>query len=459
MNIQNEVIKYKEEAIASLRESIKIKSVEEKPLEGMPFGEGPAKALQHILEIGTSLGFETKNYDNYVGEIILGEGDETLGILGHIDVVPEGDGWDFPPYSGEISDNILYGRGTLDNKGPLFICLYAMKCLKDLNIPLSKQVKMIVGANEETGWGCMTHYFDTLKMPEPTLSFTPDSSFPVTFAEKGILHGLLKVKTSDDYFISGGNAFNSVPEKATITLPNSYKEKIKESVAPYKDFNDYSIEVVENENNFTLISHGKSAHASTPYKGYNSLSALMSFLYTNNIQIEGLSNIVNLFGEKIKLEYNGKSAGLFFEDEESGEITINYSKAYIEDGNLYISLDIRYPVTTEEKQVKDAIASLISEYNLEFIQTSASKALYVPKDSLLVKELTSIYEEITGDKESEPVAIGGGTYARAVSNCVAFGALLKGTVDNMHQKNECIDLSTIDTLLKIYIEAIYRLAK
>ena len=149
VNIQEEVLKYKKDLISSLQESLRIKSVEEEPCEGMPFGEGPAKALQHFLKVGESLGFKAENFDNYVGQITFGEGEESLGILGHVDVVPEGTGWDFGAYSGEIANNKLYGRGVLDDKGPMMICLYAMKCLKDLGIPLKKQIRMIIGLTKK----------------------------------------------------------------------------------------------------------------------------------------------------------------------------------------------------------------------------------------------------------------------------------------------------------------------
>ena len=459
MNIQEEVLKYKEDLISSLQESIRIKSVEEEPKPGMPFGEGPAKALEHFLKVGESLGFKVENFDNYAGHIIFGEGEESVGILGHVDVVPEGTGWDYPPYSAEIVDNKMYGRGTLDDKGPLMICLYAMKCLKDLGIPLKRQIRMIVGANEETNWGCMKHYFGTLQMPEPTLSFTPDSSFPVTFAEKGIFRGLLKIKAQDNFTIQAGKVFNAVPEKTFLTLPLEYKDLVMEACEKYNIANDYKISCEEKNGKLEITSFGKAAHAAHPDLGYNSLSALLSFVDALGLNIDGLSTMAKYFAENIKLEFNGKSAGLNFKDEPSGEITMNYGKAYVEEGYLYVSLDTRYPVTLDVKVLEEKLFGLLDKYGIEFVPGKKENPLHIDKNSFLVKELTKIYQDITKDPDGEPVAIGGGTYAKAVKNCVAFGALLKGTPDTMHQKNECIDLSTLDTLLKIYIEAIYNLAK
>lgn len=459
MNIQNEVLKYKEELIKSLQESIKIKSVEEEAKPDMPFGEGPAKALNHFLNIAENLGFKTENFDNYVGHIEFGQGEETIGILGHVDVVPEGNGWDYPPYSAKIVDNKMYGRGTLDDKGPLMIVLYALKALKDLGVPMKRKVKIIVGANEETNWGCMKHYFEELKMPQPVMSFTPDSTFPVTFAEKGIMRGIIKVKTnSQGITLQGGEVYNAVPEKSILTLPVEYKEKVKEKLEIYNVDKEYKIKSEVIDNKLVIVSYGKSAHGAHPESGYNSLSALMSFVNLLEVEILGLREMGQYFSENVKMEYNGKSAGLFYEDEPSGEITMNYGKACVKDGYIQVSVDIRYPVTLDHKKLKEKILDLLRKYNMEFVVLKEKEPLYVKKDSFLVKTLTEIYQEITVDLDGEPRSTGGGTYAKAVKNCVAFGALLKGTKDTMHQKNECIDLSTIDILLKIYIEAIYRLA-
>ena len=195
INLQEKVLTYKDEIVKGIQGAVQIKSVQEPAKEGKPFGDGPAAALQYFLDLGAKLGFKVENFDNYAGTIDFGEGEEVVGILGHVDVVPEGDGWIYPPYSGTIADGKIFGRGTLDDKGPSMICLYAMKAIMDSGVKLNRKVRMIIGANEETGSLCMEHYFNTLKMPQPTMAFTPDSSFPVTFAEKGII----RVKFTQEY--------------------------------------------------------------------------------------------------------------------------------------------------------------------------------------------------------------------------------------------------------------------
>ena len=461
MDLHKEVLKYKDELIKDLQDSIRIKSVEEEAKPGMPFGEGPAKALEHFLSVGEKLGFKAENFDNYAGHIDFGTDDqeEMVGILGHVDVVPEGTGWDHDPYGAEIVDNKMFGRGTLDDKGPMMICLYAMKALKDAGVPLKRKVRMILGANEETGWGCMKHYFEKLQMPHPAVSFTPDSEFPVTFAEKGILRALFKIKTDADITVKAGNVFNAVPESATITLPLSYKEAAERELPLYNEGKENKVSFEITENKIVVTSKGVAAHAAHPSLGYNSLSALMIFLGRLDIKENGFKEMVKFFNDKIQMEFNGKLLGLNLVDEPSGEITINFGKCYVENGELIVSMDMRFPVTFEAESIKEKLFTVLNEYGLTFEPLKEEKPLYIPKDNFLVKTLMEVYQDMTGDMESQPISTGGGTYAKAVSNCVAFGALLKGTPDSMHQKNECIDLASLDTLLPLFVETIYRLAK
>ncbi len=460
MNLQERVLNYKDEVVKHIQGSVQIKSVMEPAKEGMPFGEGPAKALNYFVELGKELGFDVVNYDNYAMTIEFGEGEEVLGVLGHVDVVPEGEGWDYPPYSGEIVDGRIYGRGTLDDKGPSVICLYAMKAIMDSGVKLNKKVRMILGANEESGSKCMDYYFKTLKMPQPTLAFTPDSSFPVTFAEKGIVRFKFKnsYPTLKDVTILGGNAFNSVPERCELNIPVSYLEGVEKALETYNCDKEYKVTCEEKEGKYIINSYGKSAHASKPSKGYNSVSALFEFLKLVDVKNEELKSLVEFFNTYIKMELDGESLGINFEDEESGKLTLNIGKTTLEDGVLEICIDIRCPVLVENSKVIENVKERAGKH-MEVEVAGNTAPLYVAKDSFLVSTLMNIYKDITGDKDSEPVAIGGGTYARSVTNGVAFGALLSSQVDNMHQKNEYLEIDKIDTLLKIYVEAIYQLAK
>ena len=173
-----------------LQKLIKIKSVEGEKRDGMPFGEGPSLALNEFLAEANRLGFKTVNYDNYIGEVVFGDGDDESGlsILAHLDVVPEGDlsAWSYPPYDLSFDGKYLYGRGVIDDKGPAVICLYALNALKNEGFKPNRKIKLIVGTNEESGWGCIEHYKKVAKFS--CEGFTPDGEFPVIYAEKGICH-------------------------------------------------------------------------------------------------------------------------------------------------------------------------------------------------------------------------------------------------------------------------------
>lgn len=460
MNLQEKVLAHKEDVVKGIQGAIQIPSVMEEAKPGMPFGEGPAKALNYFVDLGKKLGFKVINYDNYAAEIEFGEGEEVLGILGHVDVVPEGEDWQYPPYSGTIADGKIFGRGTLDDKGPAVICLYAMKTLLDSGVKLNRKVRMILGANEESGSKCMKYYFNTIKRPQPTLAFTPDSSFPVTFAEKGIIRIAVKKRYSQmgDLSVKGGNAFNSVPEKTHMTIALDQLGNVEEGLKKYNSDNEYKIECELKNGKYHFLSLGKAAHGSRPYKGYNSASALFTFLNTIEVKNSDLKDFLNFYAKYIGMETDGKSLGINFHDEDSGNLTLNVGKVSIENGNVELSIDMRCPVTLSNDKVINTIKNTLNN-NAEVDVLSNSKALYVPKDSFLVSTLMNVYRNVTGDIKSEPVAIGGGTYARQVTNGVAFGALLASQEDNMHQRNECLEIDKIDTLLKIYVQAIYELAK
>lgn len=461
MNLQEEVLKYKDDTVKSMQGILKIKSVRDEAKPNMPFGEGVVKSLEYFLDLAKSMGFETTNFDNYVGQVDFGDGAETLGILGHLDVVPEGDNWEQPPYEAKIADGKLYARGVLDDKGPMVACLYAMKALKDAGVVPKKKIRMIVGTNEETGWGGMKYYFDELKMPQPDIAFTPDAEFPVIFAEKGIVPIIITKKFDDiaDICIKGGNAINSVCESVVAKLPAKYAGEIEAKLKEFNKGKEYKITSKVEGNSVVITSLGKSAHGSKPFLGYNSVNALMLMLKDINIEEKGLKDIINLFDTRFKMTTDGKLIGIHFEDEYSGESTTNVGYITLENGQFTMGVDCRHPVTVDTNVPIDIITKDMAKLGYTCKAGTVQAPLYVPKDDFLVQTLMNIYKDVTGDTKAEPLFSGGGTYARAVKKGVAFGALLKDQEDNMHQRNEYLELDKLDIWLKIYVEAIYQLTK
>lgn len=448
----------KNEIINKTCELIKIPSVsQETDNPSLPFGEICTNALNYILELGNSLGFKTKNIDNYCGYIEFGEGEDLVGIIGHLDVVPalEEDGWTTLPFSPEVRDGKLFGRGSIDDKGPVIASLYAMKAVKD-SYNISKRVRLIIGLNEERNWKCINYYKEHEEWP--TIGFSPDANFPGIFAEKGILSiefkNYFKIKDFEILDIStNNNAINVVPKYASITLKSLNNSNLEKLIN--KTENNISISHLEN-NIIKIESFGVAAHAAHPELGENAIKLLVEFLL-KNFEFEN---------EYLKTIYD---AGLFdiesprfmsenrLEDE-SGVLTSNVAILEYENENnkLIIKTNLRVPVTISLDEIQNKYTSLFN--NIEINRLSIQEPLYVEKDSYLVKTLVDIFNK-KSNLNASPIAIGGGTYARAFDNFISYGVTMPGKKDMCHQVDEFVEIDDLILASKIYAEAIYELAK
>lgn len=458
MDFEKKIREDRESLIRDIMELVSIDSVEGEPKEGMPFGEGPAKALQCFLDLAEEAGLRTENFDNYAGHADYGEGKEVVGILGHVDVVPCGEGWICDPFQPQIKDGKIYGRGVLDNKGPMLVCLHAVKILKEMGIPLRKKIRLIVGANEETDWKCMDYYFGEKKITPPQISFTPDAEFPLNHAEKGVFQYQLVADLKEKIEISGGNAYNSVAESASALLPAGSEEMVRERMPKWEEATRCKISCQTEENGVRLSVRGFAAHAASPAKGINAVSGLMYMIVDLGLEGE-LLEIARWYMKYIGFDLQGKGLGIDLSDEISGTLSFNVGKAEVLDGKLILSIDNRVPVTYKCKEVQDLLEKNLEGSRFRFENPQITEAIYVPKDSFLVTTLMDVYREVTKDHDAEPQVDGACSYARALENCVAFGAILPGQPDLMHQKNEYLELDKLDLWMKIYLEAIYRLAQ
>ena len=186
----------KEKMINSIIDVVKIPSIEGAAKENAPFGEEVNNALLKALEISEELGFQTKNIDGYMGYAQLGEGDEYIGVFGHLDVVETGEGWNNPPFSGYIENDRIYSRGVLDNKGPIMSALYALYAIKESGLKITKPVRIVFGTDEETGFKDLDYYL--LKEKPPIMGFTPDCKYPVVYGERGRAKLNIKVKIDNE---------------------------------------------------------------------------------------------------------------------------------------------------------------------------------------------------------------------------------------------------------------------
>lgn len=468
----NEIIeKNRDEMIKTLKELIAIPSVVSEAEGDMPFGRNVQDAFMYMLDKGGSEGFSTVNTDNYGGHIEFDSGkddqNEILGIVGHIDVVPEGDNWDYPPFSGEIHGSRMYGRGTSDDKGPVVASFYAMKALKEAGFVPSKKIRLILGNDEETNWYGMKYYLAHEK--EPDFAFTPDSEFPAIQGEMGVLFFdiVKKIGKSSDRglelrSLKGGNAPNMVPDyaRAVVNAENReiYKE-IKELACEVRETEKKDISCRGTGKSLEIVVRGKSAHGSTPEKGENAISIMMEFLGNLKFVNDDTDDFIAFYNTCIGKELDGESLGIGMSDEKSGKLILNVGMIEADPEKIMVTVNVRYPVTKTSEEVYSGMQPLLDEHDLGVVKKKDEKPIYVSSDDELIVTLMDVYRKHTGDTESMPVVAAGATYARAFKKCIAFGAEFQGEESTMHQKNEYIALDNLMKITKIYAESIYLLTK
>lgn len=409
---------------------VAIPSISQKGDPSYPYGQGPAQALDYVLDLCKSLGFRVKNADHIYGYAEIGEGTELIGILGHLDVVPAGDGWDTDPFEATIVGDRIYGRGVSDDKGPTIAAIFAMKELLESGRTLNKRIRIIFGQSEETGdWDDIQCYCQNEDIPD--YGFVPDSVFPVVCGEKGI--GIMTVsmplKMSGFSSISGGQASNMVPDKcvAQIALP------------------DGSIRAME--------ASGISAHGSTPWEGSNAIAALMEQVeaeYGQNVPLACIYN--TLIGRC----FHGTHMGCAFEDEQSGKLSMNVGRIESSADTVTLYIDTRIPVTYTAQDVFEAMKTTFSRYGMHTELLYGAKPLYLEKNGPIIKALLCAYEHVMGEV-AEPVILGGGTYAKAMERFAAFGPFFPGHSNTEHQANEYYLLEDLINTKEIYRTALENL--
>lgn len=443
--IKERVIELENEIVSSIQESVKIPSVMGEATKDYPFGEEIDKSLRQTLKLCEELGFRTVYKDGYYGYAEIGQGEELIGILGHLDVVPEGklESWIHPPYEGVIDGGKLYGRGTQDDKGPTIACIYAVKALIDLGIDFNKRVRFIFGTDEENLWRDIAKYKENNE-EIPNYGFTPDSKFPMINAEKGLLQVYLSSTNTSNIELSCGGALNSVPDRAMYN-----GEKIEELKAEL-DKLGFEYECEKND----VYVKGKSVHSAVSDTGINAISRLCIAL--NNIG--KTTSVIEFIAKVIGEDANANNIVKDCMDDVSGKLTFNIGKLEINEDIQKVGIDIRIPVTYKKEDVLDSLKRICEEYNLEYKEHDWLASIYVEADNFLVKSLRKVFEQETG-LDSTPLSSGGATFARALDNCVAFGCVFPGKPKTEHQANEYIEVADIMKATQIYALSVYELLK
>ena len=463
---KEKVLEYENQMIDDLKGLLSIESVRDdsKASEDAPVGPGPRQALDYMYELAERDGFSTHDVDHIAGRIEAGQGEDVLGILCHVDVVPAGDGWDSDPFDPVVTDDAIIARGTLDDKGPTIAAYYAVKILNDMNVDWKKRIHMIIGTDEESDWKCTDRYFQTEEMP--TLGFAPDAEFPAIHGEKGITtFDLIQDQINEevdepDYELlnfESGQRYNMVPDHAEARV--LVKENMTDVIQNFEYFveqNELQGESTVDSRILILTAEGKPAHGMDPSLGVNAGLYLLKFLSSLNLD-KSAKDFVEFNNRYLFDSHFGEKMGMKFHTDVMGDVTTNIGiiKYDNKEAGRY-GVNLRYPQGFEFEEAVERFTNEIKDIGFSLELGKVQKPHYVDKDDPFVEKLVKAYRNQTGDM-TEPYTIGGGTYARNLDKGVAFGAMFEDTEDLMHQKNEYMTKKQLINATSIYLEAIYAL--
>ena len=452
-----------DELVADVMELIGTDSSRSEALPGMPYGKGAAEVLKKGMAIFEKYGFASKNYDNYVITADMNGLEKGLDILAHLDVVPRGDGWTVTDaFKPVIKDGRIYGRGAIDDKGPSMAALLAMRAVRELGIPLKKNVRLILGSDEECGSSDIAYYFS--KEKNAPMTFSPDADFPLINIEKGGLAGRFsgrfeKAPSGKARLVSfsGGKTTNVVPNKAHAVVEGIGPDKARETAERSTGRTGASFSIREQDGGIRIDVEGRSAHASTPFMGNNAVTALLDIITELDLCGETAEALKKLYSVFPHGDTDGTAAGVKMSDELSGDLTITLDILEAEDGRVSGVFDCRAPICANKENLYDVMAGKLKDAGLFFDEgVKMNPPHHADGNSFFVRTLLDCYEVYSG-KKGEPMAIGGGTYVHHIDNGVAFGCEIEGIDNHMHGADEFADIDVLAMSAKIFALSIAEL--
>lgn len=450
---------HRQELIDDVCELCRINSEKMPAEEDMPFGPGAAECLDAAMDMAEGYEFEVTDYDGYVAAIDLNEKPRHLDILAHLDVVPAGEGWTVTePFEPLVKAGKIYGRGTADDKGPAIAALYAMRAVKELGIPLKKNVRLILGTDEECGSGDIAHYYS--QEPEAPMTFSPDIEYPVVNVEKGGLKGHFTAEFAASealprlVSLDAGIKINVLPGKANAVVEGVDKAVLADAAKAVETETAVSFLFEQDGSRTSITAVGKGAHASTPEEGVNAITGLLTLLLRLPLaECEQTAYLKKLNGLLPHGDVNGKALGIDMEDEISGCLTLAFTMLTVTGSRLEGQFDSRVPVCGNEENVLKVVKSRMEAEGFAFLTDTMNPPHHVSGDSDFVRTLLKAYEDYTGLK-GQCQSTGGGTYVHHLKNGVAFGASMPGRENNMHGANEFVEIEDLVMSAKIFAQVI-----
>lgn len=440
---------YREDFTARLARWVQVPSVKDEAEDGAPFGREVRRMLDMAMVDAETMGFMTHVYDGYACDITLGDAPETVAVLGHLDVVPAGDGWRVPPFAAVLEGDRLLGRGTSDDKGPSLAALYAMRAIKEAGVPLKKSIRLILGCDEESGWEDMAYYCEHADMPE--IGFSPDASFPVINTEKAMLHMMLHAPVATDGLtvkqLWTGERMNVIPGESKALLTGG--QALADQVAAYAKETGLPYTAQVTDEGVWVTAEGIPGHSAYPQGRRNAIGMMLLLL-----KALGVTGALRTLADAVGMEHDGASLGCACSDSISGALTCNMGILHLENGQLTATLDMRCPIDADLPRLRDAALSHLPGFTASHVEMK--EAHHVPAESELVSSLLAAYHEETG-LEARAMSTGGGTYAKVLKQGVAFGASFPDDEDLAHQANEYASISGLLRAAKVYANALLRL--
>lgn len=456
---------HKEEYIAELQGLSRIPSVSraEEAQPGAPFGPDCRRVLDDMMERGRHYGFDVQDHDGYAVSVFMGDPVDSIGMIAHLDVVPVGDGWVYPPYGATYlpEHDVLIGCGVSDNKSAAVTGLFAMRMLRELNWPLRHGLRLLCGSSEETGMQDMKKLLE-MGVPFPKMSLVPDAGFPVNYGQKGSVDANLAIPCEGNLIqLDAGSVRNVIPDLAQCTVSVD-TQTVQAAAAKLDEELRQKITIEACAEGTRIAAHGRSGHAASPDGCENAIALLTTALCGMEI-LQGSCQKAIREVAKLTADAHGVSENVPYEDEESGKLTLVYGVAHLKNGVLTICADSRFCVTLRKAELVLQLKENWITRGFDIVHLEATDPFYIPKTDERVVALQELYREVTG-RDDEPYTMGGGTYSRVVPNAISFGPGLRGVEHDMsflpeghggaHGRDEVLFLVSAMTAFQIYAVAL-----
>ncbi len=457
--------RHRQEMIEELQSWASFPSVSRKDLAapGMPFGPDCRHMLNHAMARGKHFQFQVEDHQGYACSIRWGR-EDTIGIIAHLDVVPAGEGWVYPPYGASYlpEHDVMIGRGVDDNKGSAIVALFAMRFLREIGWPMKHGLRLICGTSEETGMQDM-QYLKENGMRFPKVSLVPDAGFPVNYGQKGSIDADLQFHCEGNLLsFEAGSVRNVIPDKATcvVALP---PDTVAKAIMQPGGRLPVSVTIEECNGGTRIIATGRAGHAAFPQGADNAIMRLAGVLASAGFLRGPCAQVIHQVTD-LTADAFGESEGVACRDKDSGELTLVYGVAHLAHGVLTLCADCRYPISADGQALETALLADWQRRGAQITGLSNSAPYYIPMDDPRVQVLQAVYRAATG-RDDKPYTMGGGTYSRVVPGAISFGPGMPGQKEewstilpqghgHAHGRDEAIAIRKLTDCFRIYVGAL-----